>query len=197
MSISPEQNRMTEEEAYLEASKMKKQIQYGMAVSYDDAEKNLELDRFPEKFKQIYNFAGSGDARGFVGNFLSAFESTYLHAFSLQVQERRNLIKLFTNESVVSYIRNFFKYLREKFVVELATTEPERLLADRSGPIQVLLSTLDLKNQDESDELIAMIKKTGMDVDGAVFDMEKYLDVQEFCINRERQRKLKLLNGKI
>lgn len=152
-----------------QAERMKQLVEDGLVRDFDEAKKEIEIEDFPEKFKQLYSFTGPENG-GFIFTFLNGYQSA-------DKQKRINMIKFFTNESVINYVKVFSDNLRKEYqAVEGTKVGVDRWMAHRSESIQSLVYGM---SQENPDELIAMIQKTGMDKENAIYDPEKYYDIKD------------------
>jgi hypothetical protein len=167
--MAKQEQLLSHDEAWEESERIKQKIEDKEAKGYSEAEKELKLEDFPEKLKQLYNFTGPENG-GFLVIALDRYESA-----NRQTQE--NLIKFFTNESVINYIKLFSDNLRKRFETEgVKGEELQRWMAHHCAEIQMLVSKM---AENEPDDLISMIEKTGMGEEGAIYNPEKYYDIMD------------------
>lgn len=119
---------------------------------------------------QLYDFSGP-EHGGFILFNLKEYESH-------NREEQLNFIRFYTHDSVISFFRLFYKTLREKIIAENPELEEDEILrqmahSDLGGGIR------HIDKVGNFNDLIGFIEKIGMYKEDAVYDVEKYLDIQE------------------
>jgi len=138
---------------------------------------DLEIKNFPEKFADIYKFSGPQNG-GLIYFFNRFYESS-----SREQQSR--LIRFFTNHSVINFIKLFCDNLRRQVISEKSDRDEREIDRQMAHRTEILQMLLDPKVRGNQDKFIALIEKTGMHEDGAIFDREKYLDIQDIVDGKE------------